>query len=277
MLPFASFGALTMCLLITGVMALVAWNLARLTDRWGGGGHMTIYLEDDAGSQRAAQIAEAVTHLPGVVGVQLVTSKEARSRLRDALGARGELLDGVEDGFLPASIDVRLKPGVGALLRAHPAFQRLSSAPGVEEVDLHAEVTERLERLRTLVVRGALALALLIVLGTLYMVAITIRLGVEARREELSVLRLVGATESFVRAPFLLEGLMAGALGAGLAALTLRGIYRTIAPRVAEDLGSWLSAAPLSFFPGQVVVIAIMAGALLGCVGAGAAFSMERA
>jgi hypothetical protein len=70
---------------------------------------------------------------------------------------------------------------------------------------------------------------------------------------------------------------MVGALGAGLAALTLRGLYRMIAPRIADDLGSWLAAAPLSFFPAQVVVIAIVGGALLGCVGAGAAFSMERA
>lgn len=276
MLPLATFGALTVCLLITGALALVAWNLGHLTERWAGGGHMTIYLDDDASSQRASQIADAVSRLPGVVSAQIVTSKEARVRLRDALGARGDLIDGVEDGFLPASIDVRLHPGVDAMLRAHPAFQRLSSAPGVEEVDLHAETTERLERLRALVLRGTLALALLIVLGTLYMVATTIRLGVEARREELAVLRLVGGTEGFVRAPFLLEGLVAGMLGATVAAAALHGIYRVVAPRVTDNLGGWLAAAPLAFLPGQAVLLAIVGGALLGCVGASAAFSQDR-
>lgn len=277
LLPLASFGTLAVCLLLTGLFALAAWNLDRLTARWSGEGHMTVYLEDETSSARAAQLIEAVRHLPGVTELHLVSPKDAHMRLKAALGTRGELLDGVDDSLLPASIDVRLKPGVGALLRAHPAFQRLAATPGVEEVDLHAETTERLDRARTLVVRGAFALGILLLLATLYLVAATIRLGVEARRDELSVLRLVGGTESFVRAPFLLEGLVTGALGATLALGLLWGVCHSAAPRIAEALGAWLASAPVSFFPPLVCVAIVAAGALLGLLGASAAFSRELA
>jgi cell division transport system permease protein len=147
----------------------------------------------------------------------------------------------------------------------------------VEEVDLHAESTERLDRARSLVLRGALALGVLIVLATLYLVASTIRLGVEARRDELMVLRLVGGTEVFVRAPFLFEGLVSGALGAAVAIGVLRAFYESAGPRLADALGAWLASAPIAFFPPAVCAAVIGGGALLGLVGACAAFSRELA
>ena len=273
LLPLASFGALAVCLLLTGLVGLVAWNVGRLSKTWSGGGHMTVYLEDETSSARATQLAEAVRHLPGVTGARLVAPKEAHTRLKAALGARGELLDGVEESFFPASIEVQLRPGVGALLRAHPSFQRLVNAPGVEEVDLHAEATERIEAARALVERGALVFALVVAAGALYLVATTIRLGIEARRDELAVLRLVGGTESFVRASFLVEGMCAGGLAAVVASASLWGIYGAVAPRVTAGLGGWLAAAPLAFFPPVVLALAMAGGMLLGLVGASAACS----
>lgn len=238
---------------------------------------MTVYLDDDVGSARAGQLLDATRHLPGVESARLVAPKEAHARLRSALGTRGELLDGVEESFLPASIDVRLRPGVAGLLRVHPAFQRLAATAGVDEVDLHAETTEQLDRARSIVVRGAAGFGLLLVLATFYLVAATIRLGVEARRDELAVLRLVGGTERFVRGPFLLEGLVTGTVGAAVALALLWVGSRSALPRISEALGGWLASAPLSFFPPLVCLLGVAGGALLGLVGARAAFSREAA
>lgn len=275
LLPVATFGTLALCLTLTGLFALIAWNLGRAAESWAGTGQMTIYLEENATTARSEQLMSAVRHLPGVIDASLVSSKTAHARLRTALGARGELLDGVEDSFLPASIEVRLRPGTGALLRTHPGYSRLAAAAGVEEIDLHAETAERLELLRTSCVRAAIGLGLLIVLVSLYLVGATIRLGVHARREELLVLRLVGATEWFVRAPFLLEGALVGALGAIAAAVVLRLAYTEAAPSLTASLGNWLAAAPLSFFPPVAIATAVLAGGLLGLVAAGLAVAAE--
>ena len=273
LLPLAAFGALTVCLTLSGLFGLLAWNAARLTRSWSGGGQMTVYLDEDIATDRSAQIAEAVRHLPGVTSARVVEPKEAYDRLRSALSTRSELLDGVETSFLPTSIDVRLVPGTSALLRAHPAYQHLASAAGVEDIDLHAESVERMDSLRALVLRGAWAFGLLAALATVYLVAATIRIGVSARRDELSVLRLVGATESFVRAPFLLEGFMTGLFGAVVSIALVAGAWRAFAPRVAAGLGDWLASAPLSFYPLPILLLGLLGGALLGLVGARAAFT----
>ena len=273
LLPLAAFGALTVCLTLSGLLGLLAWNAARLTKSWSGGGQMTVYLDEDIAPARASQLTEAIRRFPGVTGARLVESKEAYERLRSALATRGGLLDGVETSFLPASIDVRLLPGTAPLLRAHPAYQKLLSAAGVEDIDLHAESVERMDSLRALVLRGAWLFGLLAALATIYLVSATIRIGVSARREELSVLRLVGATESFVRAPFLFEGLVTGLLGAIVAVGLVAAAWHAFAPRVAAGLGDWLASAPLSFYPRPVLLAAVLGGALLGLVGARAAFT----
>ena len=274
LLPLASLGTLSICLLLTGVVGLVAQNVANLVRR--SDGQMTVYLEEDTGPQRAAQIADAVRHFPGVTEAKIVDSKAAHAQLRAALGTHAQLLDGVEESFLPASIDVRLRPGVGALLRAHPGFERLSSAPNVEEVDLHAEDAERLDTIRDLVIRGAVALVLLMGLATLYLVGVTIRLGMEARREEIGVLRMVGATEAFVRAPFLVEGALCGALAACVAGGGLWAIYRAVAANLGASLGTWLAATQPSFFTPGLLACALCAGTLLGLSAAAAASSGAR-
>ncbi len=269
LLPLASFGTLSVCLVLVGVVGLLAQNLGGIVRR--SDGQMTVYLEDQTPLDRATQIAEAVRHLPGVVETRVVDTKEAHRRLRAALGSHGQLLDNVEEGFLPASIDVHLRPGVSALLRAHPGFERLRTAPGVEEVDLHAEGAERLDAIRDLVVRGALALVMLVAFATLYLVGATIRLGMEARREELAVLRMVGATETFVRAPFLVEGALCGALAAVASGGALYIIYRTVAPQVSASMGTWLASTQLQFFSPWVMALAMVVGTFLGLSGAAAA------
>jgi len=155
------------------------------------------------------------------------------------------------------------------------SFARLSAAAGVEEVDLHAESVERVDAVRALVVRGAWLFALLAIAGTIYLVSTTIRVGVAARRDELSVLRLVGATESFVRAPFLVEGAGVGLLGAALAASCTAALWHVASARLSTALGEW--AAPLSFFTWPIVALGLCGGALLGLVGARAAFTRSGA
>ncbi|MEO6950664.1 MAG: permease-like cell division protein FtsX [Polyangia bacterium] len=273
LLPLAAFGALTVCLTLSGLFGLLAWNAARLTRSWSGGGQMTVYLDEDISPDRANQLTLAIRHFPGVTGARLVESKEAYERLRSALATRSDLLDGVETSFLPTSIDVRLVPGTAPLLRAHPAYQKLLSAAGVEDIDLHAESVEHMNTLRSLVLRGAWLFGLLAALATIYLVSATIRIGVSARRDELSVLRLVGATESFVRAPFLFEGLMTGLLGAIVSVAIVAATWHAFAPRLAAGLGDWLASAPLSFYPLPVLLGGLLGGALLGLVGARAAFT----
>lgn len=267
LIQLVAVGTIALSLLLVGVVELGAVNLGRLAAGWGRGVQMTVYLDDDATPERGRQIGNALTRLPGVMAVKSVSAHEAWERLKRAMGDRADLLGGVEEGFLPASIEVTLKPGVVEMLRAHPAFEKLRRTAGVEDVELMGDWAGRLRAVQSLVDGAAWAVGLLVLCACLYIVGSTIRLGVFARRDEIEIWKLVGATDGFVKAPFLVEGALQGALGAGLAMALLYGFYRLAAPHVEAVLGGWLAAGPLSFFTPLQVAIAIVAGMLLGLAG----------
>lgn len=267
LIQLVAVGTIALSLLLVGVVELAALNVRRLSEDWGGGVQMTVYLEDGVTTARAQKVAAALGKLPGVTGVRSVGTHEAWLRLQRSLGGRAELLQGVEEGFLPASIEVTLKPGVAEVLRAHPAFEKLRHTAGVEDVELMGDWSGRLRALEHLLSSAGWAVAALVFCACLYIVGSTIRLGVFARRDEIEIWKLVGATNGFVKAPFLVEGGLQGALGTGVAVLLLYGLYRLASPRLEAVLGSWLAAGPLGFFtPGQLV-LALACGTLLGLCG----------
>jgi cell division transport system permease protein len=267
LIQLVAIGTIALSLLLVGVVELAALNVRRLSDGWGGGVQMTVYLEDGVTPARAQKVAAALGKLPGVTGVRSVTTHDAWLRLQRSLGGRAELLQGVEEGFLPASIEVSLKPGVAEVLRVHPAFEKLRHTAGVEEVELTGDWSSRLASLQNLLGSAGLAVGALVLCAFLYIIGATIRLGVHARKDEIEILKLVGATDGFVKAPFLVEGALQGALGTLAAAGLLYALFRAAQPRVESALSGLLASAPLGFFPSAVVLLAVAGGALVGACG----------
>lgn len=267
-------GTIAVALLLAGMLRLLGENAARMAEGWGRGVQMTVYLEDAVTPMRARQIAETLARLPGVERVKLIESKEAYARLKKSLGDRADLLDGVEETMLPSSIEVALTDGITEVVRVHPAFERLRHIPGVEDVELMGDWVERVNAIVGLVRGASLLLGLLVGAACLYIIASTIRLGVFARRDEIEILKLVGATDGFVKAPFLVEGVLQGLSGAALALALLYALFRAVAPSVEHTLGSALCAAPLRFLPLHEVAAALGVGAALGLCGS--AFAVGR-
>jgi len=271
LIQVVAIGCIALSLVLVGVVELAVVNVRRLSASWGADVQMIVYLEDGTAPARAQKFAGALGRLPGVTAVRTVDGHQAWERLKRGLGSRGDLLDGVEEGFLPASLEVTLKPGVADMLRAHPAFERLRRSAGVEDVELMGDWAGRLGALERLLDGIGWAVAALVLCACLYIVGSTIRLGVFARRDEIEIWKLVGATDGFVKAPFLVEGGLQGALGTALAALLLYGLYRLGAPRVEAVLGGWLAAGPLGFFTPLQLGAALLLGTLLGLVGSAVA------
>ncbi len=271
LIQVVAVGTIALSLVLVGVVELAALNVRKLARNWGADVQMTVYLEDGVTPARAQKITAALAKLPGVVAVRTVDAHEAWQRLSRSLGARADLLDGVEEGFLPTSIEVALKPGVAEVLRAHPAFERLRHTAGVEDVELMGDWTARLRDVERLLATAGWAVAALVLCACLYIVGSTIRLGVFARRDEIEIWKLVGATNGFVKAPFLVEGGVQGALGTGLAVALLYGLFRLAAPHVEVLLGGWLASGPLGFFTPMQLTVAIAGGTLLGLCGSAVA------
>jgi cell division transport system permease protein len=262
-----STGAIAVSLILVGVLALAHLNVDRLTAKWGRGVHMVVYLKDDVTPERARAIGRVLGQIPAIERVDYVPSDEAQRRLAESLGPRQDLLDGVEAGFLPASLEVTLTGGVRDVAAQSPVIERLKRTPGVDEVSFLGDWVDRLASLLGLLRTAALALALLVAGACVYIIGGTIKLGMYARRDELDILRLVGATDAFVRLPLVVEGALQGVCGAACALAALAGLYRLAAPTLERALASAVGDVKLTFLPGTLLLAALGVGLALGVMG----------
>jgi cell division transport system permease protein len=200
---------------------------------------------------------EDIQAFPEVEGVEHVSESQALARARRELPEFRNIFQDLETNPLPASLDVRLKPQFRDATHAAAVADRLKALNFVEDVRFGGDWVQKLDHLRNIagavgtVVGAAFALVAIIIIGT------TIRMAVLSRSREIAIMRLVGATDGFIRRPFLLEGLTKGLLG-GLVALGLSyGAYALV--------NAYLLRA--AFFTAAEAALGVAAGGLLGLVG----------
>ena len=232
---------------------------------WGAEASLTLYLDPAQSEDQALALAARVrAENPGLDAVY-VGRAEALSRLRVELGDLGAALDGLPQNPLPPTLELRPRAPLSAsAVRALAG--RLRELPGVSDVDYGREWLEKLEALgRALRAAGGLALTL-VVGAALLVVANTIRLAVYARRDEIEIMKLVGATDGHVRLPFLLEGALQGLLGAVLALGGLACLERWILPRAAAAFAFASGVAAPHLRP-ETGALLLACGALVGFLG----------
>jgi cell division transport system permease protein len=256
-------------LLAIGVLAAALGGAERLLSAWAGEVRVSAYLAPGADLEAARAAAAAAAPGRAVVAV---TAAEQLRRLAAELGEQGRVLDGVGPGVLPDAVEVAA-PGI-ALAEARALAARLRAVPGVEEVDYGTAWLEGLERFVTRARAAAWLVFAVLAAASAVLVSNTLRLAVFARREEIEIMKLVGATDRFVAAPFLLEGLFQGLAGGGLAAAALLAGNAALLP--------WLRAAVPAAGPlaaGDTVPAALLGALVLGgaAVGLlGSALSVAR-
>ncbi|MFO0583100.1 MAG: FtsX-like permease family protein [Anaeromyxobacter sp.] len=248
--------------LATGLFAATLAGAERLLQAWGGEVRISVYLAPGADLAKAHEAA-AVIAAPRAV--EAVPSRLALERLSASLGDEAHLLGGVEPGALPDAVEV-IAPGID-LAGARALAARLKEVPGAADVDYGNAWLEGLERL---VSRARIAAAVLFValaLATAVLVSNTLRLAVFARRDEIEIMKLVGATDGFVAAPFLLEGALQGLAGAGLAVGALLALHAALVPRLAAAVPLAAGLGLADTLPGGLVVALLAGGTGVGLLG----------
>ena len=256
-------------ILVTGLFAGTLRSAEALIAAWAGEAQISVYLDPRADLDAARAAAQAIA--PGR-NVEAVAASEALRRFRESLGAQAALLEGLPADALPPSIEVRA-PGL-RLHQVRALAERLQQVPGAQEVDYGAAWLEPLERF---VIRarwiGAILFAALAA-GAAVLVSNTLRLGVFARRDEIEIMRLVGATHAFVEAPFLIEGFLQGVLGGALAAVTLSLAAHGLLPRLAGTLGGG-ALQQARILPPAILLGLAGGGAALGLISSARAVTRE--
>jgi len=259
-------------LVLVGAFALLLQNMEELLDRFGDDLRVTAYLEPDVSGDALRALSARVRGIPGVEAVEAVSQEEALERFRASVGAGSALLEGLEINPLPASLEITLSEDRRSAEGMQAVASAIEGLAGVESLSSGRDWVEGYLRAVSLVRSVGVGLGIILALATLLIVANTIRLGVYARRDELEILSLVGASRSFVQTPFLLEGVLQGAAGGAIALGMLYALFHLALPGFEFGLELIVGSAP-RFFSSAEALMVVAGGAGLGLFGSAAALA----
>jgi cell division transport system permease protein len=263
-------------LFLAGGFLLTSGNLARTIATWREEARFVVYLAEEADAVAREAIEGDLRAAPWVLDVRFVPPADGAARFRAAFPSLAELVDDSRYGALPASFEARLRPIEDAEREAHRQWlERLAARPGVETLDDDRDWIEDVETL-LVVVRTLGTLLTAVLLGAaIFTIAAVVRLTSFLYRDEIAIMRLVGATEFFIRGPFYLEGLLQGLAGGAAAITALRLVHAGLGPRLDESMVLRLAAQ--RFLDGREVAFLVAVGALAGLGGALASLGREQA
>lgn len=247
-----------------GATLLAVVNVDQVRERWASLGRASVYLARGASAEQVNAIERALKASDGVVSVRHVTSEDARKEI--ARAGKDPVIDALPAEAFPESLEVMVRKDVTPERLKQVATQ-LSALPAVDGVETYGGWSERLETLLAGGVTAASLLAAIVLAAVVSVVSSTIRLSLQRRRMEVEVMKLVGATDGYVRQPFVIEGAAQGAIGAGLAVVLLGVLYLVVRSHVDARLIALFGMSP-AFLPWSLVLSTILLGGALGAVAA---------
>jgi cell division transport system permease protein len=255
LLSALSITTIAFSLFAFGLFGLVALNIRNALQRVEERVEIRAFVADGTPIEKVTAAADDVSKYPEVLSVEIVTQEQALARARKELGEFSDVFDGQ---FLPSSLDVKLKPGFRDPKTVRKVVDQVREYDFVDDVRYGEEWITQLYRLRNIAGVAGVALGLAFAAVAVIIIGATIRMAVLARSREISIMRLVGATDGFIRRPFLIEGSIKGILG-GLLALVLT----YLAMRVLDQYLHFQTA----FFDRRLATLGVVFGALMGLLG----------
>jgi cell division transport system permease protein len=244
-----------------GLFGLVAINIRAALDQVEERVEVRAFVSDSTDIESVAAAMKDIGEFPEVLRVDYVSKEKALERARTEMG---EFADVFEAGVLPASIEVHLRPGMRSPQVVRSVADRIKTYSFIDDVRYGEEWVAKLYRLRNIATVAGIALGVAFAAVAIIIIGATIRMTVLARAKEISIMRLVGATDMFIRLPFLIDGFVKGVLGGLLALLFVWVANRAVNEYFMQTI----------FFDRQLIFLGVVGGAFMGVLGS--LFSVGR-
>ena len=262
-MTFASIGTVAVSLFVLGVFLILVLNMNRMASSLESQVQISVYLQDGVKTSEREDMEKDIGRMQGIERVVYVDRDTAKERLAERLGDQKYLLDALGDkNPLPDAFEVTvMQPDL-----VETAAKAIEQMPGVESAKYGQDVVEHLFDITRLMRLFGVALMVLLAGATVFIISNTIRLTVFARRKEIAIMKYVGATDWFIRWPFLLEGIVMGFVGGIVAAIALRSFYAAMASKIYSTL-AFFPLMPQYPFMNYVSMAIIVSGMMVGAIG----------
>ena len=263
--------AIALAMTVLGTLLLLTSNAEQLVSQWTSAAEFSVYLRDDATSEQRGSIESVIDGSGVAAGRDYVSKTQALSRFRSDFADLAALTGGFDDNPFPASVEVRVLSEAERDGRAEALVRQVAMLPGVADVRYDREWLARLGSGLDAVRGAGLALALLMAIAAALTVAAVVRLGLHARRDEIEIMKLVGSPMTFIRGPFVAEGLLQGGIGAVLALGLLWLGFVLATAWWGSQLTTLLDGSSLRFLPLRMTALLVAGGMMVGAAGGFAA------
>jgi len=267
-------GTVALSFLIFSAFFLIFQNLNGFLEAWEKRIQIIAYLADDLGAKRIEEIRVALVDMPEIESVRFVSKEEAMAIVKKHLGSQGRILDALTPGVLPASFEIRLERHYRNSDQVRRLASRLKDTGGISDIQYGQQWIDRFSVFVDVYRFSTLLLGLLLSVAIAFIVSNAIRLSIYSRREELEIMRLVGATTGFIKVPFYVEGGLQGLMGSSVSLGILFLLYLLFLSELSRKLQFYGLFMDIRFLTPGAVVSIITGGGLLGFLGS--FFSLVR-
>lgn len=265
-MSLASIFSILAMLLILGIFFLIVVNLNLFTEVVKQDyDQVEVFLLDETGEEQAQEIMAKIKEYDGVSDVVYRTEDEALELMKERWGESGYLLDSLGENPLPASVLI----SVESIESAQAISEYAGTLDGVEDVQFYQETVEKLTQVTNFLQIGAMIVMAFLIVVSVVVVSNTVKLTVFARAKEIRIMKYVGATNWFIRGPFISEGIIIGLLAALISTGLISLIYSRIVAGIGEQVMAIVSCPliPLGYMAGNMLVIFVALGVSIGAWG----------
>ena len=258
----ASVGTVAVSLFVLGVFLLLVLNMNRAASIVESQVQIAVYLRDDMDIGAIRWVGSEIQKIDGINSIEFVSKDVAIERLRSRLGDQSYLLDALEENPLPNGFNVTMREA-----RLVPATaEKISKIDGVTEAKYGQDVVENLFDITQMIRVFGLCLMLTLAGATIFIISNTIRLTIFARRKEIAIMKYVGATDEFIRLPFVIQGVILGFIGGMISAIALSYFYSVVSEKIFDSL-KFFPLLPQDPYMKFIGVLIIVFGMIIGAAG----------
>jgi cell division transport system permease protein len=267
-------GTMAIALFVFGTLMLAQDNLQNLLTGWGDQIQINAYLDKGLDPGEVSLLRDKIQSFPEVERVRHISREQAWKDFRAALGAHSNVLEGLPEDVLPASFEIFVKPAYRDGPIVEVLANRLRKEKGLTIVEYPQEWVDRLSLVVLALQWVKWVLGGILFIAVFFIVRSTVGLAILAQKDEIEVMQLVGATEALIQAPFVIEGLIQGFIGAGLSVLGLWFLALFIRDQTLTSIGLFGSLGQLQFIDWRSIALILALGSLLGA--SASVFSLRR-
>ncbi|MDI6735559.1 MAG: permease-like cell division protein FtsX [bacterium] len=265
-MSYASIGIITVTLFVLSLFLLFTTNLKGVADLLVKRTSVLVYLKDKIPQQQIIEFEKTISEMEQVSEVVYISKQDALKKFKENLGENKDILDNLPSNPLPNYLEVKVKRSNFVWDELKKISEEIEKSELVTEVDYGQRVVNILDKITYGLMIIIVGITIVLGLVTLIIISNTIGLGLFAREEEIAIMKLVGATNWFIRCPALIEGLLQGIISGGMAIGLLWLLYKFIVVKL-STADALFQLIPIKFIPLEFICGILLASALSGCLG----------